>query len=287
MKLKSPIFIVGNPRSGTTLLRLMLTSHKNIVIPPECGFAIWYYEKYKKWNPSFLNYFIDDLMRAKKIETWKLDKNEITRYLMSRLPTSYPDLVSSIYEYFGSKNKVYFKRWGDKNNFYLNHIQTIKEMFPNAIFLHIVRDGRDIACSYKNLMKMRINSKYAPNLPSNVEEIAQQWKENLSIINEAFKKIDWENVYEIRFEDLVRNTKSTLELICGRINENYDPQMLEYYRFNREKKLEPVVFLNWKIKTIEAPDITVIGKYKKELDINEILQFNKICRRHLKHYGYS
>lgn len=47
---REPVFIIGSPRSGTTLLRLMMNSHPRIVVPPECGFAVWWYEKYQHWK---------------------------------------------------------------------------------------------------------------------------------------------------------------------------------------------------------------------------------------------
>lgn len=45
----TPIFILGNPRSGTTLLQLMLACHPRLAVPPECGFALWLYDRYGDW----------------------------------------------------------------------------------------------------------------------------------------------------------------------------------------------------------------------------------------------
>ena len=51
-----PVFVLGSPRSGTTLLRLMLTCHRHIVVPPECGFCVWLYPQFQdwSWNPRRL-----------------------------------------------------------------------------------------------------------------------------------------------------------------------------------------------------------------------------------------
>jgi hypothetical protein len=57
---KKQVFIIGNPRSGTSLLRIMLNSHSSMVVPPECGFIQWWYQKYKDW-PS--NYTINDFVK--------------------------------------------------------------------------------------------------------------------------------------------------------------------------------------------------------------------------------
>ncbi|MDE2234040.1 MAG: sulfotransferase, partial [Gammaproteobacteria bacterium] len=47
-----PFFVIGSPRSGTTLLRLILTSHPQIVVPPECGFVTWLYPTFGEWGLS-------------------------------------------------------------------------------------------------------------------------------------------------------------------------------------------------------------------------------------------
>ncbi len=75
-----PFFIIGNPRSGTTLLRLMLNNHPLISVPPECGFAVWLYEKYKAENfldKSIVRNFIADVVKSRKFETWGIDKEAI------------------------------------------------------------------------------------------------------------------------------------------------------------------------------------------------------------------
>ena len=74
--------MIGNPRSGTSLLRLMLNNHPFISVPPECGFVVWLYEKYKNEkfvNKKLINNFIIDLLGCKKFETWGLSKSEIVK----------------------------------------------------------------------------------------------------------------------------------------------------------------------------------------------------------------
>ncbi|MGB0789818.1 MAG: sulfotransferase, partial [Marinirhabdus sp.] len=74
---QSRVFILGNPRSGTSLLRLMLNQHSSIVAPPESGFSLWWLHKYGNWckadnAPQKINGFIDDVLSSRKIETWHL-----------------------------------------------------------------------------------------------------------------------------------------------------------------------------------------------------------------------
>jgi len=290
--MNSPIFIIGNPRSGTTLLRLMLTCHRNIVIPPECGFAVWLYDKYGHWEKlekysnSLLMGFIRDLMCCRKIETWNVEEKNLFEFLSGRKPASYSDLVSYIYEWYGLSQGKSVKRWGDKNNFHIRHILTIKAMFPNACFMHIVRDGRDVACSYKKLSERRIDSPYAPRLPNKIEDIAEQWKTNIQIATKAFDTIEWENVYEIKFEDLILDTEMSLRNLCKQLGEEYDPSMLNYQVMNREYRLEPKEFLQWKEKTLKPPIREEAGRYRSELTGQDIHIFQTIAGKQLARYSY-
>lgn len=288
--MKSPIFIIGNPRSGTTLLRLMLTCHRNIVIPPECSFAVWWYQKYRNWNSEsakqILDVFLDDLFSSKKIETWNLNKELLRETLSEEDPESYSDLVSLIYENFAMQQKRNFKRWGDKNNYYLNYIETIFELFPEVQFIHIVRDGRDIACSYKKLAEFKFKSKYAPQLPSEISKIAGEWTNNLNKIRESFQTIGWDNVIEIRYEDLVTEPGKELRNICSFLNEDFDSSMLNFHLLNIEKELEPRELMQWKGKTLEKTTNSEVGKYKIELTLPEIKEFEIIAKEQLGHYRY-
>jgi len=288
--MKSPIFIIGNPRSGTTLLRLMLTCHRNIVIPPECGFAVWWYQKYRNWNSESvkqnLDAFLDDLFGSKKIETWNLNRELLRETLSEKEPESYSDLVSLIYEKFAMQQKETFKRWGDKNNYYLNHIETIFELFSDVQFIHIVRDGRDIACSYKKLAVSKFDSKYAPQLPTEISEIAREWINNLKKIRKSFQTIGWDKVIEIRYEDLVTESEKTLRNICSFLNEEYDPSMSDFYLLNMEKELEPRELMQWKGKTLEKPTRSEVEKYQIELTLPEIKEFEIIAEELLAHYRY-
>lgn len=283
-----PLFIIGNPRSGTTLLRLMLTNHKSIVIPPECGFAIWFYAKYKSlvFSKTVVDEFVRDISTAKKIETWNLDYQQLSDYIIKSNAASYSQAVSAVYEFYGHSLGRTFRRWGDKNNFYLNHIETLHIMYPLAQFVHIVRDGRDIACSYKALRRSSMGSKYAPDLPIGINEIAHEWTKNIQEIRHSFGKLPPERVFEVRYEDLVSQHRQELHRICQFLDEPYDPDMESYFIKNRIEHQEPVEFLQWKAKTIEKPTNSEVGKYKRELKPEEIVEFERISGSILKLYNY-
>lgn len=293
MSMASPIFVIGNPRSGTTLLRLMLTCHRNIVVPPECGFAVWWshkYTRYKKedWSSeSLLSGCLSDILSSRKIEYWRLGRRELFDFICNSRPESYSDLVGKVYEFYAIVIGKPGARWGDKNNFYISHILDIYKMFPNAIFIHIIRDVRDVVCSYKGLKSLNLNERYAPRLPVEVEDIVQQWRNNILGIRSAFDVFGWRNVMEIAFEDLVTDTDCVLKKVCDFLDEDFDAEMLNYSDINKITSLEPVDFIKWKSKVSEAPRKQEVGRYHSELTPSEILEAESNAKDILSIYGYD
>lgn len=288
---QEPIFVIGNPRSGTTLLRLMLTCHPGLCIPPECGFAMWLEDKYHNWGKAqqdwSLEQFINDLTNCRKFNTWSVDIEQLSDFLQQCDPHSYSGLVASVYHFYCMQSGKPDARWGDKNNYYLQHIPEIHALFPQALFLHIVRDARDVACSYKDLSKQNIESRFAPQLPRLCSEIAVQWNSNLHTIRSAFQELPSHRFLEIRYEDLLTDTSATLERICRFLDEPYSAEMLEFYRLNAKHALEPREFLKWKLKTVKPLDRSRVGRYKKELTNKEKDVIAAIASQLLEYYGYE
>ncbi len=168
---------------------------------------------------------------------------------------------------------------GDKNNYYIKHIETIKEIFNAPKFIFIVRDGRDVACSYRELALKNISSIYAPNLPYSLESIANEWAVNNKFLLDELN----EQTVLVTYEDLVRHPNRTLGRICNFLGVEYSKSMLEYYENNDE----PPEFLQWKSKTLEKPDGDNVGKYKNILTPDEILLFGSIAGEPLNAFGYN
>ncbi|MEX0813216.1 MAG: sulfotransferase [Chitinophagales bacterium] len=277
-------FILGNPRSGTTLLRLMLNSHSLIGVPPESGFLQWWHEKYRDWNISDseniekLDVFLDDVLSSKKIEYWEMDRQLLKEYILKNAPGSYIEIIDCIYKFY-CKNKLII---GDKNNYYIHHLDEIQKIAPRAKYIHIVRDGRDVACSYMKIKELDQSLKYIPNVSFEISEIAKEWNENLTKIENFVMHND---SLTIRYEDLISKPKMILSKVCDFLEVNFEKKMLSYNQkaFNDE----PVSNMKWKKKTFENLDSTNKGKYLTILSENEIQTFNKIAIENLKRFDYE
>lgn len=281
-------FIIGSPRSGTTLLRLMLNKHSKVSVPPEAGFLAWLYDEYKDFSFTEKNAtnFIATLRKTTKIEHWDIDFNLLTKFIFLEKPTSFPSLINCVYIFY-SKYKLLkeVEVYGDKNNFFLNKIDLLAKLYKGVKFIHIIRDGRSVAVSYKDLNKKKIASIYAPDLPSNIEEIAKEWNHNVQKINASFDKLEAVQHITVRFEDLILEPEQSLRDICDFLEIDYDNEMLNFFQTTEKEGLEPSDFLSWKSKNMMPLQKEEVLKYKKLSKIETDI-FDKMTSTILAQYNY-
>ncbi|MBR9847596.1 MAG: sulfotransferase [Algicola sp.] len=280
-----PIFVLGNPRSGTSLLRLMLNSHPEIIIPPESHFFLFLEEKYGKWSMNKLDDYLTDLFNATKFETWQIDRDKLVSFLETQTILNYAHLTSMIYYFYAKKQQREVKYWGDKNSLWTSKLSEISAYYPEAFFIHIIRDGRDVACSYRKLKERGLKSKYAPNLPYEVSEIAKIWSENVEAVESHLQTVDTSKKVTVLYKDLILQPKRTLESILNKLELTVVDDQLNFYKKSKSQ-IEPDLYFDWKEKLQSPLDKTNIGKFKKFLSNDDISIFNDIAKNTLTRFGY-
>jgi len=279
-------FVIGSPRSGTTLFRLMLNRHSALVVPPEAGFLTWLHEKYKDFKIEMIADFVDELSKTKKFSSWNIEVSALQDYIVEEKPQNYKSLIDLVYAFYAEKVlQKSFTLMGDKNNFFLNEIDKINTIYPDCKFIHIVRDGRSVAVSYQGLAKRKLSSSNAPQLSGEIEEIAKTWRQDIQVIGKHFRDIAPERVLLIRFEDLVLNTECTLKEVSSFLGLEYDAEMLNYYLTTESEGLEPKDFLEWKEKNSKPLLREEAYKYK-QLSRNDRRIFEEVCQDELKLFSY-
>ncbi len=278
---KNPFFIIGNPRSGTTLLRLILNKHPKAIVPPECGFSLWLYNKfkYKEFSDNHVRIeFIKDLYNTRKFETWNIKKKLVESLILQHGVKSFTEAIKMVYLAYAMTNNRKSEIYGDKNNYFIDHIPELNKIFNKPKFIFIIRDGRDVALSYININKSNITTKYRPKLPSEIQQIACEWQNNNLSILET-KNL---NSILVKYENLILDTTTTLNNICNFLDIKYDKQMLKFYESNDE----PLEFMQWKSKTNKPIDKSRVGAYKKLLSHKDIAMFESTAGATLRKLGY-
>ncbi len=277
-------FILGNPRSGTSMFRLMLNAHSKITIPPESGFTHWLASKYKdvKFTQKIYNQFVIDLFASKKFETFGLHQVDVLSLISKKQPQTYENLIELVYRSYALKQNKDSLIYGDKNNYYINHISELLDIFPSSKLVFIIRDGRDVAVSYKKINESVINSLYKPMLPTNIQDMAKEWIKNAESLKYYVNSDTECHSIFIKYEDLIENPKNTITKVLNFLGLKYEEQILEFYNHNDE----PDDFLQWKGKTTEKIDSSNTKKYKLELTKEEIDEYNSIASNTLEFFGY-
>ncbi len=220
---EKPFFIVGAPRSGTTLLRMILCSHPRLYIPSETGFL------------PFLNTPPDTMLSLAHVQQ-VLDR-------IGKLNRSWANIVSDPPDYYQSLpeptlahviDKLYRMkiapfgavRWGDKTPLYIEYIPTIQAIFPDAQFIHLIRDGRDVALSSKK--------KWGNQIHIDLYYLLKNWARHMDLAHRIRTQIDQEHFLEVKYEDLVMQPQKTVEILCHFLGEDFNPMMLDHPQIAKE-----------------------------------------------------
>jgi hypothetical protein len=217
-----PFFIIGYQRSGTTLIRMMLDSHSDIAVPLDTvGLWARYARRLDEYgdvdSKDSRRRLITDLLAEERIQLWELKSGADDIVAAIRRP-GWPGLIDAFHRvYAKSKGKSI---WGDKDPGNMTRIDTLVSWFPEARFLHIIRDGRD-AC----LSQLKQSFGFNDLLPC-----AGAWREEVSWVRRIGNILGPERYFEFRYEDLVREPEPTLRRISGFLGIPFDAAMLNYHR---------------------------------------------------------
>jgi hypothetical protein len=257
----------------------MLASHEAIGIPPEGGFIVrlgWKYDRFRLIGSDLARSFLCELIRMETFQDWRLDTRSLEERILSRVPMSYPELVTTIYQEYMDAHFPLSRRWGDKTTWYLQYLPQLLGYFPDAKFVHIIRDGRDVAASYRNVR----------HLEDDIRRVAMEWALSVSMICEFGETLGSEQYFEVRYEDLVRSPERMLRNICTFLAEEYSPKMLDFWKMNREREFEPERHMQWKRLTQEPVTSSRVERWRQDLSEEDIQVFNLIGGKVLLKTGY-
>ena len=225
-------FVVGVGRSGTTLARMMLDAHPQLAIPPETHFVndLLYAGEKLRFSPERLvNVVVHD--RHRRWGDFGIDEDEYLERVRAIPRLNASDAVRAFYEIYAEHaNKP---RWGDKTPDYVKRVRRIGRALPEARFVHVIRDGRDVALSHNRRIQRR-GVKGRPPVPAG--EMARRWRKRIEKSRYDAQSVD--HYVEIRYEDLVTDTEPTLRRVCEFIELDYDPAMLDYHEGAEERLQE-------------------------------------------------
>ena len=272
----APIFVVGAPRSGTTLLAAILSTHPEWACGPETQF-------FPKIGPRGFEQALSDrnwpeeavrclmgltLSGQSVVDLYGLTEREIGAYLQTRNP-SIQAMLESLTEQFASRQgKLY---WMEKTPNHILNLPGIRKLYPKARIVRIMRDPRDSALSMCQLPWT--SQRYVAN--------CYLWSEWYSE-SEKFLESDGGCV-TIRYEDLVNQPEAILRSLCEFLHIEFVPEMLAH-----EKAPDTVTTNNepWKDSVRSALSSRSIGRWKNELSGDERVFASMLFAPQLREFRY-
>lgn len=222
-------FVVGVNRSGTTLLRMMLDSHPELAIPPETHFVPALFKAMqdaKNAGPRMTPEEVTDfLVEHRRWGDFGLDAEELCERIRSQKRINHKFVLRAFYGLYAEKQGK--TRYGDKTPGYVKQMGMVQRSLPEARFIHLIRDGRDVALSREDR---------SDGEDLTVERHALIWKRRISRARGQVDRL--EHYTEIRYEDLVHDPEAALRKICEFIELDYDPAMLNYHERSGERLQE-------------------------------------------------
>ncbi|HTL96943.1 MAG TPA: sulfotransferase, partial [Gemmatimonadaceae bacterium] len=272
---RGPIFVLGCGRSGTTLLRLMLNSHPRIAIPGET----WYFPELhadraiiREWpDGEWRDRLTQRITSHPVFPELGISRSTLLAELDSLSRDDWPSVVALVNLTFARTEGK--PRWGDKTPGYVRCLPVIKELFPNATVLHVIRDGRDVVLSFLE----------QPFGPTGILQGADYWKADVERGQQDGPRLFDGAYHEVRYEELVAEPERVLRDVCNVIGESYDPAMLEYHdsahRYLHDQQ-------RWHDQTKSAPTRGRSERWKREMARDDEALFELAAGPLLQRLGY-
>jgi hypothetical protein len=269
-----PIFVVGCPRSGTTMLSLMIHAHPRMAMPPESRFLVKEWRKRAKFGdlstPDQRMKLAKACVRSgSKVRDLGLDPQETLDAILAAPPTM-GSAFGTIFKMYADRHGK--PRWGDKRPAYYQEVDVLLRLFPDAQIVHIVRDGRSNVASLKKM----------PWWPYDSIGSMAAWSQAEYCSRRNQKRLPADTFHVIRYESLVADPEPVLHELCRFLDEEFHPAMLEPSEVRDvvpEKK-------TWHGNLKQSVNTDQVESWRKGLDPWELGLMETVLRRKLKRWNY-
>jgi hypothetical protein len=278
-------FVVGVPRSGTTLLRIMLDAHPDLAVPPETYFITASHALGR--GDRARRRFLARVTSRPSWPDFHIDPQQLERALGELEPFTIAEGLRCFYGMYAAR---YGKsRFADKTPVYHDRMPLISALLPEARFVHIIRDGRDVALSWRK-------SWFAPS--QNISVFARLWQHGVRTAREDSTRVP--HYLEVRFEDLIEHTERELRRICAFLELPFADAMLRYYegsskrieeheaRYDRHGALviDKAGRQRRAARLTQPPDRSRVRGWRAEMTPSDRARFEEVAHRLLSELGY-
>lgn len=275
----NPFFIIGSGRSGNTLLRRILYSHPDIYIPPETyvlgrSIKLFRQNRHLSWAET-VHTILAQFEFHQEFETFNISLRPLVNSLVE-VPLksrSLSFILNSFYCYCASESNKSFKRWGDKTPLNTFCLDDILSVFPDAQFIHLVRDGCDASYSYLR-----------SGIYRDIEGAAQRWTDSVKAASK-FVENHPGHCFEVRYENLVSKPEESIKQICDFLNIEFRKKML--LLSSNIYDMGDVTMRPHHRQILQPISTNSIGKGRSNLSIEEKQTIERIINGELERLNYE
>jgi len=276
-----PVFVIGSERSGTTLIMAVLGCHPRLAVPE----VAWYYPRFRPYLftygdlADFENFrtLSHEMAHGLRTPYWGMNVNaatfgdEIAERAVA-LEQSFAGIYAAMFERYAEE--VGKSRWGEKTPYNLFYVEQILEDFPNAQFVFIYRDGRDVSAEF-------LDSSFGP---TNIYCAAELWRMGQDAVKPWRETLSDDQWLDIKYETFVRDPVAGLKRLCAFIDEDYAEEMMEFHTTPTAKRRGKTKD-NWALA--EPISDKHVGIYKELLSVRDQRIAAWLAGEALEDYGYA
>jgi hypothetical protein len=277
------LFIVGCARSGTTLVRRIVDAHPQIAITTEMHWISHYVNYFKNQNRLVTPELVTELTGHKRFAQFEIPREEFEGLLGCAEAIPYPTFLRRLFDLYGKINNKPLV--GNKTPAYVRSMPTFHALWPEAKFVHIIRDGRDVCLSVLNWKKAeRTAGRYASWEEDPVTTTALWWERKVHKAREDGAALGPALYHETLYEDLVEDPERECKKLCEFLGVPYDDAMI---RFAEGKTRTDLPNARQTPKKAWLPITSGLRKWRTEMPVKDVERFEAATGNLLEELGYE
>jgi hypothetical protein len=276
------VFFVGCSRSGTTLLRRVGNAHPELAILSEQHWLPRYWEWRIGITPegTVTRDLLDMLLADRRFSRLDLPFSRVVQLVEDGAPKPYARFVTELFDLYAELAGKHIA--GEKTPKYVRYLPTLHLLWPDARFVHLVRDGRDVALSILEWNKAERNAGRFPTWDADpLTTTAFYWEWNVRLGREAGALLGPERYYELRYEALVLDPESECRKLCDFVDVAYDPSMLRFHEGRARTQPTLSAKKAWK------PITPGLRSWREQMPPGDVVRFEAAAGPLLDELGYS
>ncbi len=270
-----PVFVVGFMRSGTSLLRAMLDEHPKLAVSTDSMFIprFWHdRRRYGTTNHIDARRLVADVLSYPRVREWELPESIVSAALETLDEATFADAVRVVFEmYADARGKP---TWGEKTPGYVLRLPLLASLFPDARFVHVIRDGRDatLSCLDRGV------------IANSVAVGADRWHQRVSKGVVDGRALGPQRYLEVRYEELVADPTGVLSSVCDFLDLEFDPRMLGYMDRALSELPQRV---RSRHDNLLKPPTPGLRDWRREMAPSDVAIFESVAGRLLDELGYE